>query len=108
MCVLIDCTAAGVSDTWILEEKRLREVQKGQLSKDVKRSHVVEDKRLHPYVPGPKAEERHRDVIDDWFLLLEPVSKISGKKRLSMLFESSFSLALRSYSCLFSLNIYCQ
>ncbi|GAA6098854.1 protein 4.1b isoform X11 [Tachysurus ichikawai] len=68
---------AGVSDTWILEEKRLREVQKGQLSKDVKRSHVVEDKRLHPYVPGPKAEERHRDVIDDWFLLLEPVSKIS-------------------------------
>ncbi|XP_060717646.1 protein 4.1b isoform X9 [Tachysurus vachellii] len=67
----------GVSDTWILEEKRLREVQKGRLSKDVKRSHVVEDKILHPYVPAPKAEERHREVIDDWFLLLEPVSKIS-------------------------------
>ncbi|XP_047664398.1 protein 4.1b isoform X13 [Tachysurus fulvidraco] len=68
---------AGVSDTWVLEEKRLREVQKGQLRKDVKRSHVVEDKRLHPYVPGPKAEKRHQEVIDDWFLLLEPVSKIS-------------------------------
>ncbi|KAK3515614.1 hypothetical protein QTP70_024876 [Hemibagrus guttatus] len=71
---------AGVSDTWILEEKRLREVQKRQLREDVKRSHVVEDRRLHPYVPGPKVKERHREVIDDWFLLLESVSKISVSK----------------------------
>ncbi|XP_058232038.1 protein 4.1b isoform X1 [Hemibagrus wyckioides] len=71
---------AGVSDTWILEEKRLREVQKGRLREDMKRSHVVEDRRLHPYVPGPKADERHREVIDDWFILLESVSKISVSK----------------------------
>lgn len=74
----IGCTASGVSDTWILEEKRLREVQKGRLREDVKRSRVVEDRRLYPYVPGPKAEERHREVIDDWFILLEPVSQKSG------------------------------
>lgn len=79
--VCIDCTTAGVSDTWILEEKRLREVPKGRLREDVKRSHVVEDRRLHPYVPGPKAEDRHRELIDDWFLLLESVSKISGKRK---------------------------
>ncbi|KAF4075944.1 hypothetical protein AMELA_G00224640 [Ameiurus melas] len=70
-------STAGVSDMWILEEKRLREVQKGGLREDVKRSHVVENRRLHPYVPGLKAEGRHREVIDDWFILLEPVSKKS-------------------------------
>uniref|UniRef100_W5UHX7 Protein 4.1 n=1 Tax=Ictalurus punctatus TaxID=7998 RepID=W5UHX7_ICTPU len=70
-------STAGVSEMWILEEKRLREVQKGRLREDVKRSHVVEDRRLHPSVPGLKAEGRHREVIDDWFLLLEPVSKKS-------------------------------
>lgn len=77
----IGCAAAGVSEMWILEEKRLREVQKGRLREDVKKSHVVEDRRLHPSVPGLKAEGRHREVIDDWFLLLEPVSKKSGKKK---------------------------
>ncbi|XP_060756137.1 protein 4.1b isoform X2 [Neoarius graeffei] len=70
-------TATGVSDTWILEEKGLREVQKGRLRQDVKRSRVVEDKRLHPYAPTLKAEERHREVIDDWFILLERVSQKS-------------------------------
>lgn len=74
----IGCTAAGMPDTWILEEKRLREVQKGQPREDIKIIHVVEDKILHPYVPGPKAEEYQR--VDDWFLLLEPVSKKSGLK----------------------------
>ncbi|XP_053467641.1 protein 4.1b isoform X2 [Ictalurus furcatus] len=69
--------STGVSEMWILEEKRLREVQKGRLREDVKKSHVVEDRRLHPSVPGLKAEGRHREVIDDWFLLLEPVSKKS-------------------------------
>lgn len=75
-------TAAGVSDSWILEEKRLMEVQKGRLGEDVKRSHVVEDRRRHPYVPEPKAKERHMvpDEIDEWFILLEPVSKKSGKE----------------------------
>lgn len=74
----LGCTAAGVSDTWILEEKGLREVQKGRLRQDVKRSRVVEDKRLHPYAAALKAEERHREVIDDWFILLERVSQKSG------------------------------
>lgn len=84
--------AAGVSDTWILEEKRLKEVQKVQLREDVKKSHVVENKGLHIYVPEPKAEERNRvhHRIDDWFILLDPVSKTSGTK-LSRLFESSFA-----------------
>lgn len=75
--------AAGVSDTWILEEKRLQEVQKKRLREDVTRSHVVEDRRLHISVPGPKAEAHLRvhHMIDDWFILLEPVSKKSGKKK---------------------------
>lgn len=68
---------AGVSETWTLKEKRLKEVQQGRIREDVKRSYEVKDKRLHLYVPEPKAEVRHREVIDDWFLLLEPVSKKS-------------------------------
>ncbi|MCJ8745593.1 hypothetical protein PDJAM_G00132030 [Pangasius djambal] len=41
------------------------------------RRHVVEDRRLYKYVPGPKAEAYHREAIDDWFILFEPVSKKS-------------------------------
>ncbi|XP_053083902.1 protein 4.1b isoform X2 [Pangasianodon hypophthalmus] len=41
------------------------------------RGHVVEDRRLYPYVPGPKAAAYHREVIDDWFIMFEPVSKKS-------------------------------
>ncbi|KAF7691879.1 hypothetical protein HF521_010846 [Silurus meridionalis] len=69
--------ATGFSDTWILEENRLREVQKQQLIEEARRSHVVNDRRLPSYVPEAKAEERHREVIDDWYILLEPFSKTS-------------------------------
>lgn len=70
-----------MSDTRILKENKLREVQKGQLREDVKKSHVVDDKRFHPYMPEPKEKDRHREVIDDWFFLLDPVSKKSGKRK---------------------------
>ncbi|TSK20247.1 Protein 4.1 [Bagarius yarrelli] len=71
---------AGVSETWTVKEKRLKEEQKGRLREDAKRSYTVEDKRLHRYVPERKAEARHKEVIDDWFLLLEPVSKKSVRE----------------------------
>lgn len=90
---------------WILEEKRLREVQKGRLREDVKRSHVVEDRRLHPSVPGLKAEGRHREVIDDWFLLLEPVSKKSGKKKNFLGSLSHLSVLLSDLILISSLSI---
>ncbi|XP_066530696.1 protein 4.1b [Hoplias malabaricus] len=70
---------AEVSDSWFVEERRLKQVQERKIREEEKRKREAEERRARMAVW--KEAEPEMEEGEDWFILLQPASKISVDKR---------------------------
>ncbi|XP_062841281.1 protein 4.1b [Trichomycterus rosablanca] len=73
--------ATGVSDTWILGKSRIKDIKEMQLKEEARKKHQ-ERGRIPPQVPVVRVDKPHRDVDDDWYILLGVQTKKSGLDRI--------------------------